>query len=526
MRKNTTIIKIFGAVVVLVLTSLTSIGGISNGTNTLIEINNIDETTIEIVVNSLDFSFASIITGEGDFATIELESEGFTTNIGEARLPTITRMIEIPQGANPEIVVTSVSWELTSLEGLDLPSRVIPVQPSVVKIPGASEAFVIDDGYYTSDEFMPEDIAKVVDIGEIRGHRFALVDIYPVKYSPSSGELKTMASCKIIVNLPGSNMVQTYDKMERYFSPSFDAQFDVAFANYGYYGERVTINSRNQEGYLIIVYDDFEDEVMPLVNWKISKGYDVTMTKTSDIPGGPTKDNIYNYIEDAYDTWNIPPSYVLLAGDVPDIPTFTGLDSYSATDLYFVTVDGSDYFADIYRGRFPASDEADITVMVDKTIYYEQGSFPSYDWINKGAFIASSDMGQFAEQTHNFVIDNYLTPNGYTCDKIYEASGGNTADIFNSLNDGRSLCVYSGHGYSGGWGCVPFDQSDVSSLTNDGMYPFVCSHACSTNPFDMGECFGETWLREADKGAIAFWGASASSLWDEDDILDGALLLI
>jgi hypothetical protein len=161
--------------------------------------------------------------------------------------------------------------------------------------------------------------------------------------------------------------------------------------------------------------------------------------------------------------------------------------------------------------------------MVEKTVYYEQGGFSDYDWIKKAAFIASSDYGQLAEETHNYVLDSYLDPNGYTCDKIYEASGGSTSDIVDALNDGRSLCVYSGHGYPGGWSCVPFDQNNIQSLTNEGMYPFVCSHACSTNTFADSECYGETWLREEDKAAIAFWGASASTLWDEDDILERAM---
>jgi len=129
-------------------------------------------------------------------------------------------------------------------------------------------------------------------------------------------------------------------------------------------------------------------------------------------------------------------------------------------------------------------------------------------------------MGQLAEETHNYVIDNFLTPNEYICDKIYEASGGSSSDITNSLNEGRSLCIYSGHGYSGGWGCVPYDQGDVNSLTNTDMYPFVCSHACSTSPFSNPESYGETWVIAENKGGIAFWGASASTYWDEDDILE------
>jgi hypothetical protein len=120
------------------------------------------------------------------------------------------------------------------------------------------------------------------------------------------------------------------------------------------------------------------------------------------------------------------------------------------------------------------------------------------------------------------VIDTYLIPNNYTCDKIYSYySGNNTQKVTNALNDGRSLCIYSGHGGTDYWADGPvYHQSDVNGLLNNGMYPFVCSHACLTNQFTVGECFGETWVRAPNKGGIAFWGATTYSYWDEDDILE------
>ena len=492
-------------------------------TNAPSEIYMVDETTIKLTINSLTFEFGSISTEGGMFATVELLGEGFTTTVGEARLPVIKHMLEIPQGADPEIVVTSTSWESTSLNKLGLPTRVAPVQPSVLKIPGATEEFVLDEWYYTNNAFTPSNIAKVADVGEIRGRRFALVEVSPLQYNPSSGEIKIMTSCEIEINLPGSNMTKTYEKIERYTSPAFENLFEVVFANYGYYEEVIANSPRDQEGYLIIVYDNFVDEIQPFADWKTTMGYDTTVTETSDIPGGVTKENIQAYIEEAYNEWTIPPSYVLLVGDTPQIPTYTGTTGPSAVDLYYVTINPEDYFPDIFIGRFPAAQESHVTAMVDKTVYYEQGNFNSTEWIKKGAFIASSDHGQLAEETHNYVIDNYLGLNGYACDKIYEASGGTTSDIHNALNEGRSLCIYSGHGSPGGWGCVPFGQSDVNSLMNNGTYPFVCSHACSTNTFGDSECFGETWLRAENKAGLAFWGASASTLWDEDDILERAM---
>ncbi len=74
------------------------------------------------------------------YATVQLPEEGVTTVIGEAQLPTISRFLEIPQGATPTLVVESVSWETVSLASLNLPSLVIPVQPSLIKIEGATVA--------------------------------------------------------------------------------------------------------------------------------------------------------------------------------------------------------------------------------------------------------------------------------------------------------------------------------------------------------------------------------------------------
>ena len=479
---------------------------------------NVDEASIELTINPGNFEFGSENTDEGWFATVALPSYGFSYVKGEAKLPVIRKMIEIPQQATPFLKIDYVDWEHTSLAELSLPNTIIPAQMSVEKIPEPVGDFYIDNEYYATNSYFPESVAIITETGIIRGRHFAQIEISPIQYNPATADLKLMNSCQISIDFPNSNLELTYDKIERYSTQRYENYFSNIFENYGFYEQG--LGSRNDEGFLAIVYDNFYDEIQPLANLKISKGYDVTVTKTSDIPGGPTKENIYDYIEDAYDTWSTPPAYVLLVGDTPQIPTYSGQSSYTEADLYYVTVDGSDFLPDIYIGRFPGSQESHIESMVDKTVYYETGNFPSNEWIKKAAFIASSDQGQLAEQTHNHVIDTYLLPNGYTCDKIYEASGGSTQDITNALNEGRSLCVYSGHGYSGGWSCVSYGQTNVNSLINEDMYPFVCSHACSTNPFGNSECFGETWVRATDKGALAFWGASASTYWDEDDILE------
>ncbi len=525
MKKN---IKIIVAVVILFLVSFPSAFGtisfLSKGINVNEQVRfkaiNIDETTIKITLNPGEIELSDINTEKGMFATLKIPNFAFTLNKGQAKLPVIRRMIEIPQKSNPEILVKSISWEYNSLKDLGLPHRIIPAQMSVEKIPDVSNDFFLDEEYYSTNKFFPDVIVKIADIGEMRSRCFALIEISPLQYKPTTGELKIMKTCEIILNLLNSDMTKTYENIQRYSTPSFEKIFESVFSNYGFYENRLL--NRNQEGYLIIVYDNFYNEIQPLVNMKIARGFNTTVTKTSQIPGGSTIENIYTYIDDAYHNWNNPPAYILLVGDTPQIPTYTGTTGPSAADLYYVTVDGSDYIPDIFIGRFPGSQESHIEAMVEKTVYYEEGSFPSDDWIKKAAFLASTDNWQISEGTHNYVIDKYLIPNGYTYDKLYTFSyGATTQQVYDAINDGRSLVIYSGHGSPSGWGDgPPFYQSDVKALTNENMYPFVCSHACSTNTFDQSECFGETWLREADKAAVAFWGSSASTYWDEDDILE------
>ena len=507
---------------------LTNISATANSTDeSTQQINDIlmvSENKIEISINQPTFEFQSTSTEFGEFASIEIPGEGFTTKVGEAKLPLIRYTLEIPQQAEPEISIQSAEWELRSLQELNVPLQIISVQPSFEKNSLERPDFVIDEQFYSDNSFTPKNIAKIADVQEIRGHRFILVEISPIQYKPASSEIKTMSQCKITIDLPGSDMHTTYEKMSRFSSPTFEDTFKKMFDNYGFYEKYIA--NREEEGYLIIVHDDFYEEIEPFAELKTNFGFDITVIKTSDIPGGTSKEDIKDYIEEAYNEWSIPPTYVLLVGDTPQIPTYTGQTSGpTAVDLYYATMDTEDYFPDIHIGRFPASSESHVNAMVEKTIYYENGNFDEMQWIKKAAFMAGQDNYQISEGTHNYVIDTFLDSEGYNCTKLYMVTyGATTQDVKNALNDGRSLAIYSGHGSTTSWGDgPPFSQSDVNSLTNFQMYPFVCSHACVTGSFAQSECFGETWLRAEDKAGLAFWGSSANTLWDEDDVLEKSM---
>ncbi len=479
---------------------------------------NFDQVILDVQIFGLWSE--EVDTKGGLYTRLSIPECGVTNLIGLPNLPVIRKMVQIPYGADVSVEIISSEFEEKSLAELGITSPIIPVQPPIPKIEGAWEnaKFIIDEQAYAQDGFYPAELATEGEVGAIRAHRFVTVEISPVSYNPASGTLKLYSRVALRVVLSGSDRVQTETMLSRYSSPPFEEMCQDLFVNYASYRNLIKALPTLPIGYLIIVHTSFEAQAAPLAEWKSKKGYHVTVANTNQT--GTTTASIKTYISQAYSTWPVPPTYVLFFGDVGWIPTYTGAHSYTATDLYFVQMDG-DLFGDILRARFPVRSTTEATDMVNKLLYYENPTLPDLEWMRHELFIASSDHASLVEATHRWAILNYLIPMGIFVDSLWERLGGVTSTaVTNSINAGKSIVCYSGHGASSGWQTGSYDQTDVRNLSNANEYPLVLSHACSTNPFDMSECFGETWVKVANKGAIAFWGASNSSYWDEDDILE------
>ncbi len=480
---------------------------------------------IEFEVRVFGMRSEELQTKGGVFNQLSLPEYGITNVIGEPELPVIRKMVQIPYGAtvNVEVIASEVSEK--SLSELGITNRIIPVQPPIPKIEGAWEKaeFVIHEDFYQTDQFFPTQVVKKGEIGIIRGHRFVMVEVFPVSYNPVSGRLRVYSDIKIRVNLVGSDRSTTESMLARYASQPFEELCQDMFINYSTYADLLKGLPTLPIGYLIIVRNSFQSQVTPLADWKTKKGFHVTVATTTQT--GTTTTSIKNYIQNAYNNWPIPPTYVLFFGDTDSIPTYTGTYSGTATDLYYVQMDG-DMFADILRARFPVRSTTEATNMVNKLLYYENPTSPDLEWMRHELFIASSDHSSLVEATHRYAIFNYLVPMGVIVDSLWERLGGVTATaITYSINAGKAIVCYSGHGSSSGWATGSFYSSNVQNLSNSNEYPLVLSHACSTNPFNQTECFGEVWVKVPNKGGIAFWGASNSSYWDQDDILERRMFL-
>ncbi|MBN2542976.1 T9SS type A sorting domain-containing protein [bacterium] len=481
-----------------------------------IQIQHVDEHGIKLKLTIERFSI-DVHPEHENFSEIRLSGAGYSMDIGKPMLPVIRRYIQVPQSAGYEINTAFVEQRSYNLSATGYSTRVIPRQPPVEKNDERMQEFKIDGSYYATNQMLPQEseIVKIQNLGVLRGTPLGELVIVPIRYNPVSGEIIVISTMEIEVKFRAG--IRSDPRLAN--SVSFREIKRAAILNLA--PSEVTDLVTLPCVYLIIAGDAFIDEISDFVNWKSQKGYTVVVESYSGVGGSLT--GLQDYIANAYSTWEHPPEFVLLIGDVEHIPAnyVTGFYTHY-TDLYFVTVDGEDFLPDILIGRVSVQDVDQLHTSLDRIIEYEKTAFHNRDWLKKPLFMACGDDGdwELAEGTHRYVYSRYMPYPDFEVDSVWAHSGGTGTDVINSLNDGRFLANYSGHGYSGGWGNPGMAISDIEGLDNDGMLPFVMSNSCLTGKFNESTCFGEAWIRTPDRGAIAFLGASNSTYWTEDDIFE------
>jgi|GEM_PF-400209 len=452
-----------------------------------------------------------------------LDGEGVTAELGKPCLPVIRRLVEIPFEAR--IIVDGIQADEMErpLSQAGLSHPIAPVQPPVPKIPGAGRQadLVIDQAHYGRDGFWPSDVVRVREVGVLRQSRLALVEIFPVRYNALRQQVRVCSQVAFDLILEGGDEALTREHQRRYTNRLTRRWRDSdLFITSRPRPQPMDGWSQTPVTYLIVAADEFEEEIKPLVDWKRRQGFEVVLALTSQT--GTARDDIKNYIQDAYDNWEDPPTFLLLVGDSDHIPPYTvgGI----TTDLYYTTMSPGDYFPDIQIGRLSVADSSDLAAAVGKIVGHEMGIWENDDgWTRRGYFMASNDgwYHEVAEGTQSYSMA-LARAYGMECDSLYEYYHSGTP-VATALNNGRTMAMYSGHGSYTAWSGPTFTQAGIAALGNGQMYPLVCSHACNTGGFQRPVCFGETWLRAPGKGSAAFWGSSISSYWDEDDILQRSM---
>ena len=499
---------------------------------------NADAQEIVVQANMPGISVSETELFGESFLSFNFEGYDSTQDVGAPALPVINRLIEVPMGAEVSVELLEANIQSFRLADHGLNPMVAPVQPGQPKCGGPVEggeplAQFYNAGYY------PESNIAILDDFIMRGHRIVHVQIRPVRFNGSNGELETASALTFKLNLEGSDMALTYAEADRLNADAFNDMLSPTVMNFNQ-GRPVTIQNQPERIHIITV-DDWDSGLAPLIALKQSQGFTVTKKKLSEI-GGNNTTSIKNNIKAEYQGPN-PPVYVILVGDYMVGEPTMGLTNYTGrtnlaenrTDLHYFTMDSDvEYVPDILWGRFPVTTMQQLENMISNlTWYHNTGGDEAF--VKKAEFLGSDDSSFWgvAENTHNYVINTHLIQRGYTGifpnnpqpggDKIYAHTYNATgAHAITSMNDDRAFVIYSGHGWHNLWDAPRVNQSDVRNLTGT-IIPYVASHACVTAYYSLQESFGDTWVIQPGKAALVHVGASESTYWPEDETMEKAI---
>ncbi len=371
---------------------------------------------------------------------------------------------------------------------------------------------------YDKNIWFPQDMVKISEPVIMRGNRFSQVSISPLQYNPKKKKIRILKDVNISMVMDNSI---TKNRLHKQIpSTSFKRVIEKQVLG----AELPRDNNYGQ--YLFITPDAFTDDLQPLIHWKEKLGFKAKIATLSET--GYTKEQIKDYLQNAYDNWEAPPEFVVLVGDESgtySVPSFFVEGYYTpwdVTDHPYTLLDGDDYFPDIFIGRFSVHDAMELNTIISKIINYESDPIIETDWSTSALMISYVDNwnGYFSARETVMEVRSKLLNYEYTVVDTFISpyQSGSVSEITNMINEGRSFVNYRGAGgpeyWWGSYGPL-YTSGDIYNLNNGFKLPMVTSITCGGGNFayDGAEsCFGELWLNAGSpgnpKGAIGFIGPS------------------
>ena len=486
-----------------------------------INVNNYQELTYTSDISSM--LFRDVQTKLGEFTELYIHGYSYSSGVGDPKLPVSGTLVEIPMHATPEILVTHAEYTDYTMSALGISLQIIPQQASVSKaITNPEEIpFVINRETYMLNEFLGAPLVSVSDAGTMRAVTLGSLNIAPVQYNPVTGILRIYHTIEATISFTNGSEQASISRKQELYSPFFEKAYGQ-LANYKPLSDELITMA--PVTYIIVSDEMFEDALQPFIDWKTQKGFNVVEAYTSDPAVGTTTTSIKNYLQNFYNTPPTgyePQSFVLIVGDVAQIPAFSGTTGSHPTDLYYFEYTG-DKIPECYYGRFSANNLTQLQPQIDKTLEYEQYLFPDESYLGEVMMAAGADAtfgplhgnGQinygttnYFNSMHGILSHTYLQP---------EPPGGNYSTLVKqNVSDGVAYANYTAHCSENGWADPSFKISDIPNLQNDQKYCLMVGNCCLSSRFST-TCFAEEVLRAANKGALGYIGGTNNTYWDED----------
>ncbi len=302
--------------------------------------------------------------------------------------------------------------------------------------------------------------------------------------------------------------------------------------------------------YLILTAPEYEDDLQEFIDWKESKGLNVSLytvgnSDTDDF--APDRSEIDSFLEKYYEESFWKSIYVLIVGDVDEIPAgrsskiIASPDASNGDSDHVYEVIDSDLLASLYVGRLSVNSSEELNAQLEKILAYERGEIPG-NWPTLATLLANSENddgsrgvstsfpSKYAQAVND--IADYGSYNDPPTFEVLHAGADDFStvradndDAIDAVNQGRGHVLYRGHGSDTSWlqgwdGSSSFGDAfdlgdELDSLENS-VFPIVYSIACVNNRLRTEDSLGEAWMSMEDSGSVAFWSASVNSYTTEN----------
>lgn len=444
----------------------------------------------------------------------EIKIKGFAPlgHIGKPELPIYLMDFALPEG------VESIEAHLVNAEYEEilLDKRLTPFEP----ITDAGYEFEFDTIAYSTSV---SELEKNYIIGEqyvVFAQNGFTFSICPFNYNPISNKLKVLKHGEFVIKYSSKSLTETQAPTNA-IRESF---LKNSFSNYNEISNTKRTKTYSNCNYLIITPEKYWNGLYGFVKRKSQMGYNFYMATTENI--GKDKDAIKKFIQSRYDNESTRPTFVMIVGDIDDVPHYSGKPTADwdpanfnvVSDLGYSLLDGDDLLADVFLGRLSVSSLDELSTYIKKLEYMENNMTT---FKRRVLTIAGGEDYCTNFTSKIYSINSNLIRRHWQYDYIDLCEGeADSTTFYNKVKEDKYLMyILYGHGAINHFGSGLAFYSRHFASSN--YYPVFIAISCLTGNYGslrFPACIAEEWIRSP-KGGVGYFGGSISTLVSTNNYL-------
>ncbi|MCB0806212.1 MAG: T9SS type A sorting domain-containing protein [Bacteroidales bacterium] len=474
----------------------------------------VSQSNSHIEINySIDKFFLIDMEIDGEtYQHLELPGNFLPNNPGTPDIPGSGRYVAIPRGS--DVSFSIVSCRSDTVHNVSIaPAFRIPENETDNLL-----EYPFNKSIYSSDTFYPEQPVILSEKDKIRGIDVIKLGITPFQYNPVLKQLIIYRDIKIDITFEGGDGHFGEDRLR---SRWWDPMLSDILLNYESlpkmdYNKSFDPSEETGCEYLVISPNGtpFQNWAESVRSFRTTQGILTQVVTLSEI-GGNTTTLIENYINNAYNTWDIPPAAILLLGDygtsASDRVISPAWNNYCVSDNVYGDVNGND-LPDIIMARMTARDETELEVMVTKFLQNEIDPPTDPEFYNHPITSLGWNTASWYQLCSEVIGGFWREELGKDPVRINEVSNGTPGNVWSTAPNTAAVVSYFG---SAGLGYIPDDPSVLGGWTGGN------AEAMST-AIDSGAFM----IQHRNGGFIEGWTTPSYTITDINSLLNTELTFI